>query len=256
MDTLIGGFIALSSVIKAESREIKSIILDTERKNRICSSSYHFPEKKQYAFIEEYIRASGVECACSDGASFADKTREEAYGGIAAYVGERKTKAISDILEKGNGFYLLIEGIEDPFNFGYVLRTAYACGVGGVLLPERNYFSSSDIVIRSSAGASELLDIAYYKSDDEVASVLKAYGVTIACTAKEKSKKGLPPNEIKTRPPLCVVIGGERRGISKTLAVNADFIVTIDYKRSYAMSLSASQAASIIIYETAKNIFT
>ncbi len=254
-DTLIGGFISLSSVIKSGSREVKKIIFDKERKNKICSSSYHFPEKKQYAFLEKYISETETEMTYMDAASFASLTRGESYGGIAAYVGERKIKSVAKLLESdgGNGFYLILEGIEDPFNFGYTLRTAYACGCGGVILPERNYFTSSDIVIRSSAGASELIDIAYYKSVDEAAEALKAHGVRIVCTSKEKGSVNLDEAELKA--PLCVVIGGERRGISSTLTSRADLMIAVEYKRSYAMSLSASSAASIIIYETAKKIF-
>ncbi len=250
-DTLIGGYISLASVLNAESREVKKIILDKERQSRICSASYHYPEKAQYREIAKFSKERKIKVEYVSGDEFASLTDGEAYGGIAALVGDRRVLAPEELIKKGR-YFLIIDGIEDPFNFGYVLRTAFACGCDGVLLPERNYFSSSNIVIRSSAGASELMRIAYYDDIEKVCDTIKSCGIRLACTAK--TDDSVPLSDYMPVPPLCVVIGGEKRGINKCLMSKADDIVSIDYKNSYSMSLSASSAAAIIIYGVASKL--
>ncbi len=250
-DTLIGGYISLASVLNADSREVKKIILDKERQSRICSASYHYPEKAQYREIASFSKKRHIPVEYVGEKEFASLTNGEAYGGIAAYVGERRTLSPEELVKRGK-YFLIIDGIEDPFNFGYVLRTAFACGCDGVLLPERNYFTSSNIVIRSSAGASELMRVAYYNDVEKVCDVLRGSGIRVACTAKTDDSVAL--SEYSPTSPICVVIGGEKRGINKALMAKADDVISIDYKNSYAMSLSASSAAAIIIYGVASRL--
>ena len=182
---------------------------------------------------------------------FSSLASGEAYGGIAALVGDRKFSALNTVTADAR-FALILDGIEDPFNFGYILRTAYACGVGRVLLPKRNYFTSSSIVIRSSAGASEMLDISLYDDAGEACGVLREKGYSILCTAKDASS--VPFEKAAYKTPLCLVIGGEKRGINKALLSQADTVVCIDYKNEYRMSLSASSAASILIHGIASRL--
>ena len=56
------------------------------------------------------------------------------HGGIIAYCGQRKYQNLEELVNKKQVFLALVEGVEDPFNFGYVLRTLYAAGCDGCLL--------------------------------------------------------------------------------------------------------------------------
>ncbi len=147
---------------------------------------------------------------------------------------------------------MLLDGIEDPFNFGYVLRTLYTAGVDGVFLPERNFLSAASTVIRSSAGTSELLNIASYNDVDELFAFLKENGIFIVATAKTNESTDIFAASFKR--PLCVVIGGEKRGINKTVSKYADKTVSIVYPRDTGISLSASSAAAIIAYQVANRL--
>ena len=138
---------------------------------------------------------------------------------------------------------MVLDGIEDPYNFGYVLRTLYAAGADGVILPERNFFVSSDIVIRSSAGASEYLDIAAVSDLGEAVSLASAAGYTIAATAK--SENSVSVYEASISRPICLILGGEKRGISRNVLDKADITLTIPYPRNCRYSLSAFAAANI-----------
>ena len=144
----------------------------------------------------------------------------------------------------------MLEGIEDPFNFGYALRSLYAFGVDGVILPKRNWMSAAPIVCRSSAGASEMCEIYSVECEDAL-DHMKSLGATVIATAKENSS---PIAQIDINFPLLLIIGGEKRGISKKILSKADAIARIDYANNFNSSLSAASAAAILGYEISKYI--
>ena len=139
----------------------------------------------------------------------------------------------------------MIQGIEDPYNFGYSIRSLYACGCSGIILSERNWMSAAGVVARSSAGASELLPI--YKSDaSECVHYFKDLGYSIVC-ADTRTESVLGQCSLKL--PLLLIVGGEKRGISKSILDLADVKVKISYAREFNASLSAASATTMFAYD-------
>ena len=143
------------------------------------------------------------------------------------------------------GFFALLEGIEDPYNFGYSLRSLYAAGVDGILLPERNWMSAAGVVARSSAGASEMLPC-YTANALCAADIFKTAGYRVVC-ADLRTDILLPDAQLAL--PLLLIVGGEKRGISRALLDKCDFAVKIPYAREFNASLSAASAATMLAYE-------
>lgn len=253
MGTIIGGHISLEAIMKSGSREIERIYFDKLRLETVKRSDFHFPEKKQYEKFISYAAEKRIDIIYQDSHDFEKLTGGEAFGGIAAEVGERTYCDYHELTGKyKNGYFVLLDGIEDPFNFGYVLRTLYTAGVDGIFLPERNFLSAASTVIRSSAGASELMDIAVYKNAEELLTFLKEQNIYIVATSKTVHSSDISKTSFKR--PLCIVIGGEKRGINKTVSQYADKTVSIVYPRDTGISLSASSAAAIIAYEVANKL--
>ncbi len=171
------------------------------------------------------------------------------HGGIIAACTERTLPRLSADSLKDNGVYYMLEGIEDPYNFGYALRSLYAMGADGVILSERNWMSAAGIVARASAGASELLPL-YICEPCEAAKICKERGYRIVCADLRDSVSSY---ECDLSAPLLVVIGGERRGISRALLDMADLRVRIDYSRDFDASLSAASAAAMLAYEVQRH---
>ena len=144
-----------------------------------------------------------------------------------------------------DGFYVMIEGIEDPYNFGYSLRSLYAMGCSGIILTERNWMSAAGVVARSSAGASEMFRM-YKSSPLDCIEIFKSKGYTVVL-ADENTNKILGKCDLKT--PLLLIVGGEKRGISKSVIDKADLLVKIDYGREFRASLSAASATTMFAYE-------
>ncbi len=239
------GMTSIRSILKGRdiginSRKINKILYDKARASKISKElQYLRAVSGKYGYIVEE----------SDNESLNKLTLGSSHGGIIAIAEDRALPCLSrDIMLPENGFFAMIQGIEDPYNFGYSLRSLYAMGCSGIILPPRNWMSAAGVVARSSAGASELFEI--YRSEPEVAmDVFKDQGYTVVC-ADEKTDKILGRCALKT--PLLLIVGGEKRGISRAVIDKADMLVKIDYGREFRASLSAASAATMFAYEIAR----
>lgn len=246
--TILGGFISVKSVIESKSREIFKVYIEKSRYDKIMSSDLRIPEQRQYSALLN----SGAECVFLSSDEFENLIDNNNAGGIAAEVGERIFTPSEEVLSLRNGYIAILDGIEDPFNFAYALRSLYAAGVDAVILPERNFFTASDTVIRSSAGASELIKACCVSDLAEACKTLKKNGYTLCATAKTDKAKDL--YSCKVSKPFCVIFGGEKRGIKKEILDMCDFCIKIKYPRNCHYSLPACSAISIISFECAKKL--
>ena len=174
--TIFEGMTSIRSVIKAidngtSDRKIQKILFDGEKLHKIKKEVGYFKAvSDKYGFILEKTNSDEL-----------DKiTLGSSHGGIVAICSDRTIPCLDTTKIKPNGFYAMIQGIEDPYNFGYSLRSLYACGCDGIILPQRNWMSAAGVVARSSAGASELLDI--FTSDDiDAVNIFKSLGYSTVC---------------------------------------------------------------------------
>ena len=221
-------------------RQISTILYDKSKsvKNaktlgylRAVSSKYNFT-------LEE-----------TDEETLEEITLGNSHGGIVAICKERSIPTLTEEIFNEeiakDGFYAMIQGIEDPYNFGYALRSLYAVGCNGIILGERNWMSAAGVVCRSSAGASEMFRV--YKCDEiDAANLFKKNGYNIVC-ADERTDNIL--GECSLHFPILLVVGGEKRGISRGLLDLADTLVKIPYGREFKASLSAASATTMFAYE-------
>jgi len=185
----------------------------------------------------------GVDASVIDG-----YTVGASHGGLIALCGEKSYPRITQERIVENGFYVMIEGIEDPYNFGYALRSIYAAGADGIILSERNWLSAAGVVCRSSAGASERLNV-FIESDGFI-NTFKKSGYKVVCA---DIKNSVSVYEADLKKPILLIVGGEKRGISASLLKEADQIVRIDYGRKFDAALSAASASTILAFEIFRN---
>ena len=235
------GMTSISAVINSpisNNRRIEKIIFDqTKSKSK----------SKELAFLKHKASELGFEISPVSPEEIENVTIGNSHGGIIAYCTERKISRLSESLSdiKKDGFYVMLEGIEDPYNFGYSLRSLYAAGADGVILNERNWMGAAGVVSRASAGASEMLDM-FIASGEEAATELKKLGFKIICAGIRDSVSFYDADMKK---PVFLIIGGEKRGISASVLKEADQIVRIDYDSKFRGSLSAASSAAIIGFE-------
>lgn len=235
------GLTSIRAIIEARDdgisdRRIDEIIYDTARKDK---------HTREIAWLKRMQKKHDFKLTESDGERISELTLGSRHGGFVALCGERELPALAEDQIKESGFYILLDGIEDPYNFGSAVRSAYAAGADGIVLPPRSWMSAAGIVCRSSAGASELMTM---YSDDPGAAIdkFKARGYKIVAGAKENA---VSMYDVPLLYPVFLVIGGEMRGISKKLMPKVDVTVRIDYGRDFPAALSSQSSAAILAFE-------
>jgi 23S rRNA (guanosine2251-2'-O)-methyltransferase len=204
---------------------------------------------KHIASHLRYIRAMGKEYGFaveeSDDATIASLAVGTSHGGILTFCTDRELPKLSDITHK-DGFYVLLGGIEDPYNFGYALRSLYAAGADGVILPKRNWMTAAGVVCRASAGASERFPMYVAQDGVTAVSMLREHGCKIVCADIDNSVSVYDADLTR---PLFLIVGGEKRDISRSVLAMADAVVRLDYGREFDAALSAASASSILAFE-------
>ena len=236
------GMTSVRAIIKSidmciSDRRIEKILFDSAKLKKISKEiGYLKAVSEKYKFEIEAVTSEELEGI----------TLGNSHGGIVALTTPRTLPCLShdsDIFQ--NGFYVMIEGIEDPYNFGYSLRSLYAMGASGIILPERNWMSAAGVVARSSAGASELF-VTYRAEPEKCIDIFKSRGYQVVL-AHEDTDEVLGECELKL--PILLIVGGEKRGISSSVVKKADRLVRINYAREFRASLSAASATTMFSYE-------
>ena len=217
------------------SRQIEKILIDKAKQQS---------KSKEIGYLKKMSTLFDFEIELVDEETINSYTVGTSHGGIIAFCGSRAYETISNDNIVKNGFYVMIEGIEDPYNFGYALRSIYASGADGIILSERNWLSAAGVVCRSSAGASERLNV--YIATYGFIDLFKNNGYKVVC-ADLGTDIELHNSDMKL--PVFLIVGGEKRGISRNVLDKADQIVKIPYFRNFNASLSAASATTIIGYE-------
>ena len=245
--TLLEGMTSISALIQGirdqiNTRMIQKIYFDREKQRS---------KAKELGFLRAVSGELGYEIELVDTDTIDRVTIGSTHGGILAACSERPLPQLEDCLEndsafgREDGFFVMLEGMEDPYNFGYALRSLYAAGVDGVILTPRNWMGAAGVVARASAGASERLPMAICEPD-RAAELMQARGYRVVCAGIRDS---VSLYEADLRRPLLLVVGGEKRGISRALLDRADQVVRIDYGREFRGSLSAASAATVLGFE-------
>lgn len=142
-------------------------------------------------------------------------------------------------------FVLALDSIQDPHNLGAIIRSASAAGVTGLIVPKDRSAPLSGTVAKISAGALAHLPVCQSTNLVRMLQKLKEMGIWIHGTIKEG---GVSIHAADFAGPLCLVIGGEEKGIRPLVKEQCDFKVTIPMQREID-SLNASVAAGIILFE-------
>jgi 23S rRNA (guanosine2251-2'-O)-methyltransferase len=234
-EAVLEGVIAVRAALHARSRELHQILIRADKDDR------------PVAQLEQRALASGITVERVPAEAIDSVASGTTHGGVVALAGPRRYVSVEELgADVTAPFLALLDGIEDPFNFGYALRSLYAAGAHGAVLGPRNWMSAAGTVTRASAGASELLPLAVVEPLEAVERCA-ARGLAVVCAAAERDARSL--YDVDLRRPLMLVLGGERRGISRHVLASADAIVQIPYGRDFRHSLGTTSAAAVLAFE-------
>jgi 23S rRNA (guanosine2251-2'-O)-methyltransferase len=173
----------------------------------------------------------------------------ENHHGIAIEASAYPYSTIADILEQAEirhepHFLLILDTLQDPQNFGTILRTAEACSIHGVILPLRRSAAVTPAVVQASSGASEHLMIAVSNLAQAIDTLKKA-NIWVAGLVHNPEAASI--EEARLDGDLAIVVGSEGEGMRELTRRSCDFLFTLPMEGKIE-SLNASVAGSIAIY--------
>lgn len=232
---VLEGLISVEAALKAGSRPVERVYLRRDLRDdaalrlaRLAASAGVPVERVTAEVIAQY--ASG-----------------KTHGGVIALAGERRFVTLEALIEgKASPFVVMLDGVEDPFNFGQAVRAFYAAGADGLVVRPRNWMSAAGVVARASAGASEWMPTAVAESAQAAADVFRRHGLLVAVTDHERA---VSIYEADLTAPLFLLVGGEKRGVTRSFADAADLRLKIPYGRQFGHSLGTTAAAAALAFE-------
>ena len=175
------------------------------------------------------------------------------HQGVVAVVPPFNYCEVEDILDYAkekneDPFIIILDGIEDPHNFGSIIRTAETAGDHGIIIPKRRNVAVNSTVAKVSTGATAYVKVARVNNLNETIKKLKDSGLWVIGTDGEADT--LYYNQ-DLKGPLAIIIGSEGFGISKLVKENSDILIKIPMKGQIT-SLNAAVSTGIVIYEAVK----
>ena len=174
-----------------------------------------------------------------------DQLANSLHQGIILDVVDFSYCSLDDFLNKDDCFLVILDHLQDPHNFGAIIRTSEAAGVDGIIIPKDRGVSVNGTVIKTSVGASENMSISMVTNLNQTIKELKNNGFWIVGTDIQNSQDY---REIDYSGKVAIVIGNEGTGMSRIVRESCDFIARIPMYGK-VNSLNASVAAGIMIYE-------
>ena len=208
---------------------------------------------KTLGHIASKARALGTVVVEADKRKLDAMSRTHAHQGVIALAAVREYVSVEHILqiaaEKGEAPLLVVcDEISDPHNLGAIIRTAECAGAHGVVIPKRRSAGLTAVVAKTSAGAVAHVPVARVPNLSALLKDLKKQGIWVYGTAADGST---PLYDADLKGPAAIVIGSEGNGMSRLVAENCDFLVSIPM-RGKVNSLNASAAAAILLYEAVR----
>lgn len=175
-----------------------------------------------------------------------DKIEEGNHQGIILDIEDYNYVSLDKILQ--NDLVVILDHLEDPHNFGAIIRTCEAASIKSIIIPKDRSVKVNGTVMKTSVGALENVDICMVTNLVNTIKELKKNGFWIIGTDME----GTNYKDIDYKGKIAIVIGNEGHGLSRLTKDNCDFIAKIPMYGK-VNSLNASVAAALVIYEAVMN---
>jgi 23S rRNA (guanosine2251-2'-O)-methyltransferase len=153
--------------------------------------------------------------------------------------------------EGTKALFLVLDGIQDPQNFGSLIRTGLGCGVHGIIIPKDRAVGITPGVIKASAGAAAHLPIARVVNIAATIDLLKKEGIWVYGASGEAKDLIY---QLDLNVDLAIVIGAEGKGMRPLVKKRCDRLFSIPMKGPLP-SFNASVSGGMILYEVTRQRF-
>lgn len=202
----------------------------------------------RYTDILEIAREKNVPFVFTEKYLLDKMTENQVHQGVVAVVAPVEYKNLKNVLAnntKKNPLILIYDEVTDANNFGAILRIADAFDVLAVVIGKKRSIQLNAGVAKTSTGAINHVNVVRETNIKHAIAELKKNGFWVACLTMDGQQK---VQDFDFNQPLAVVIGGEDKGVSKSLEQHCDFSMNIEMFGT-VNSLNVSSATSILCYQ-------
>ena len=236
MDDLIFGRNAVIELLKS-GRSVNKIFM--AEGSRDGSIQKIFSLAKTAGIVVEFISRDKLDKICNG-----------RHQGVAAKAAAVNYSTLEEILELAESkkelpFIILLDELEDPQNFGAILRTAEAVGVHGVIIPKRRSVQLNATVFKTSAGAAEYVKVAQVTNVAQTLKNLRGLGLKVV--GSDVSAE-IDFRQADLSGGIVLIIGNEGKGMRRLTRENCDLLIKIPMVGKIN-SLNASAAGAVLMYE-------
>jgi 23S rRNA (guanosine2251-2'-O)-methyltransferase len=201
------------------------------------------------AALEASARRHGIAVRTVEGETLHRLTGSDTHQGVAALVGAFDYAEMEAVLEADPGPVMILDHLQDPHNFGALVRTAAAAGMAAIVIPRHGAVGVTGAVEKVAAGA---------VNDVPICQVANLHRTLLTLRDLGYWSIGLTPNgapslfgiDLPARPAL--VLGGET-GLRSLVEATCDLRASIP-QRAAIESLNASVAGAIAMYDVCRRL--
>lgn len=190
--------------------------------------------------IIKFIQDNKISYSVTDPKNM-DGMVEGRHQGIIAVIDDYEYVDYKTMLE--DNVVVMLDHLEDPHNFGAIIRTCEAAGIKSIIIPKDRSVSVTSTVMKTSAGALEHVNIAMVNNLVNVMDDFKDNGFFVYAADMD----GQNYKDVDFANKVLLVIGSEGNGVGRLVKKNCDQILAIPMS-GHVNSLNASVAAAILIY--------
>jgi len=224
----------------------KKAILDAITNKSLKEATISNKDKVFYNKVKAYLPSVKIN---NDKAFYekiaAGQNHQFAIGYVEGEVAVNLNSFLSAVLNKPSSLVLMLDSIEDPMNFGAIIRSAESVGVDAIIYKKDGQCQITPAVIKTSAGAISNVNMIKVTNLSDTIAKLKEAGYWVYASCLDSTAHKL--QDVKFGGKVCVIVGNENKGISPLVIKNADFKVYIE-ATGKTQSLNVSAATAILLY--------
>lgn len=171
----------------------------------------------------------------------------EKHQGVVIDIGEFEYKDESIVNDMDNPFLVVLDQLQDPHNFGAIIRTAVATGVDGIVISKDNSVQVTPTVVKVSVGTIFKTNIIRVVNIARFLENIKKFGIWVYGA----DMSGVPCYRENLKKPVAIVLGNEGSGLRLNVKKKCDGLISIPMKNNVE-SLNVSVSAGILLYEVMK----
>lgn len=222
----------------------KNVAKEIIQKPKTIKKAYIYNNFKDNEILNQ-LNKLNIPCKFLDKKNL-DDIESGNHQGIILEIDDYKYTFLDELLNRD--IVVILDHLEDPHNFGAIIRTCEAAGINSIIIPKDRSVKVNSTVMKTSAGTLEKVDICMVSNIVNTIKTLKNNGFWIIGTDME----GTNYRKIDYTGKIAIVIGNEGKGLSRLTEENCDFIAKIPMYGT-VNSLNASVAAALVIYEAVMN---